>query len=392
MKYKICIVTTMSSSIDNWVKPFFDIYNQNNFEITVISNMSQQYIDTIKNEYPYVQPINIEMPRGTSFFGTLKSIRKLYKHFKMNKYDLIQYSTPNASFYSAIASKLAKIPIRLYAQWGMVYVTMRGIKKFVFKGIERITCRFSTNIQPDSHGNLEFGISEKLYKDYKGEVIWNGSAKGIDLQRFDINKKNEFRSEIRQKYSINKDDFVIGFVGRLGRDKGCNELFEAFQIIEREISNCKLLFVGPIEKENTIRPDLLKWFYESKNVIITNRVNQVEKYFAAMDVFILPSYREGFGMSVVESQAMGIPVIASDIPGPRNGLIDGTTGFLIKPKDSDGIYKSVVYLYKDTNLAIKMGKNGVDFVKKNFDSKTFKEKLISNRKSLIEKHKEKTNS
>ena len=101
---------------------------------------------------------------------------------------MVQYSTPNASVYGSIAAKRAGIPIRLYCQWGMVYVTSRGLKRTFYKFLEKTTCRLSTIVQPDSIGNLEFCRKEKLYDDKKSEVIWNGSAKGVDLSKYDAER------------------------------------------------------------------------------------------------------------------------------------------------------------------------------------------------------------
>ena len=158
--YRYCIVTTMSSSIDNWIKPFLPLYNANNFDLTVICNMTSNYERQLKEEYPYVKPINIPMPRGVNLFKSIKATYLLYKVLKKGKYHMVQYSTPNASLYTAIASYLARVPIRLYCQWGMVYVTMRGLKRFIFQCIERIICLLSSQIQPDSFGNLNY--AEKM--------------------------------------------------------------------------------------------------------------------------------------------------------------------------------------------------------------------------------------
>lgn len=384
MKYKICIVTTVSSSIDNWIKPLLKSYHENNFEVTIVCNMDENYISSLKKYFPYVKPVSIDIPRGINLIGSVKSIRSLYKLFEKGDFDLVQYSTPNASFYSAIASYFARVPKRLYCQWGMVFVGMEGLKRSIFEFIERTTCKLSTEIQPDSYGNLEFCRENKFYSANKSQVIWNGSAKGVDLDRFDVSKKRIYRDEIIKRYEIPDDSIVLGFVGRLGKEKGCNELFLAFKQLSEKHINLILLFVGPIEKEETIKPELLEWFFKNHKIIKTDRVTDVEKHMAAMDVFILPSYREGFGMSVVEAEAMGVPVIVSNIPGPTNAMVDGQTGIIIPVKSSSMIVNAVDKLITDKDFMQKIGNNGVTYAIKNFDSKIFIQKLIENRKSLIE--------
>lgn len=379
---RICIITTMWSSINNWIAPFLNDYHKNGIDVTIVCNMDEDFVADIKRRFPFIHTYPINFPRGISVGGSIRSIMKLKKFFSKEKFDLVQYSTPNASFYSAIASKIAKIPVRLYCQWGMVYVTKKGISRFILKTLEKTTCHLSTVIQPDSKGNLNFCHKNKLYGDDKSYVLWNGSAKGIDLDQYDIEKKEEYSTEIKQRYNLN-DSYVIGFVGRLGREKGCNELFSAFKILREKHTNLKLLFIGPIEKEDTITPELLKYFKNCDDIIKTGRISDVQKHIAAMDVFVLPSYREGFGMSVVEASAMEIPVIATKYPGPSSAMVDGITGYEIEIASVNDIVEKVEYLMSNSNVALNMGKNGRIFVEKNFDQRKFREFYIEDRKKLL---------
>jgi len=382
-RYSYCIVTTMSSSIDNWIKPFLPLYNRHGFDITVICNMTPEYKKELLKKYPYVKAISVPMPRGIDFLGSIKAIYYLYKVLSKGNYHMVQYSTPNASFYTALASYLARIPIRLYCQWGMVHVSMKGLKRLIFQMMERSICLLSTQIQPDSKGNLIYCRKRRFYSKKKSRIIWNGSAKGVDLDKFDIKKKEIYRKEIRDKYEIEEDTIVLGFVGRLGRDKGSIELFKAFKILASKYPNLILLFVGPIEKEDTIDRSLLDWFFQNNRIIKTDRVSNVEKYMAAMDIFILPSYREGFGMSVVEAQAMEVPVIVTNIPGPINGMIAGVTGLTIPIKNVAALVNAVEELINNEEKRNKFGKAGHEFVKSHFDAKIFSEKLLKNRIHLV---------
>lgn len=130
-----------------------------------------------------------------------------------------------------------------------------------------------------------------------------------------------------------------------------------------------LLFVGPIEKEDTIDIELFDYFKKCDSIIKTGRVSDVSKYMATMDIFILPSYREGFGMSVVEASAMGIPVIATKYPGPSSAMRDGYTGIEIEVASTNAIIRSVYSLLKDPDLSKRMGQNGRRFAEENFEQK-----------------------
>ena len=380
---RICIVTTMWSSINNWIKPFLKEYNAKGIDVTIVCNMDSEYEKELKSQFPFIHTFPVMFPRGINITGSVKSIWSLFKFFRKNEFDMVQYSTPNASMYAAVASKLAGIPIRLYCQWGMVYVTMSGIKRKVFRFVEKTVCKLSTMVQPDSEGNLQFCREQGFYDETKSCVIWNGSAKGLDLSAFDITKKQEYSEETKQKYSIPEDAPVIGFVGRLGKEKGCNELFKTFKRIKAAFPNAKLLFVGPIEKEDTIEPELLKYFFECDDIIKTDRVSNVEKYISAMDIFVLPSYREGFGMSVIEASAMEVPVVVTEYPGPSCGMKDGLTGYAVPVKDDEKLYECILKLMNDRDLCKKMGIAGRKFVEETFEQKTFIEKYMENRINLL---------
>lgn len=380
---KICIVTTMWSSINNWIKPFLNAYEKCGVDVSIACNMDAEYEKKLREEFPFVHTYPMPFPRGISLFGSMKSIVLLSKLFKKEKFNMVQYSTPNASMYAAIAAKFAKIPVRLYCQWGMVYVTMGGVKRLIFKTIERMVCRFSTQIQPDSTGNLAFCRKEGFYDEQKSLVIWNGSAKGLDLTAFDISKKEDYAKEIKEKYTIADDALVLGFVGRLGREKGCNELFKAFKGLKEQFPGLKLLFVGPIEKEETIEPDLLDYFRTCDDIIKTDRVTNVEKYISAMDVCTLPSYREGFGMSVIEASAMEVPVVVTEYPGPSSAIQENVTGISVEIKDSDGLELAIAQLLNDRERRITMGRAGRAFVKSNFEQKEFIKRYMENRMDLL---------
>ena len=380
---RICIITTLWSSINNWILPFLEEYYKRDIDVTIVCNMDEIFEEDLKARFPFVHTYSIAFPRGINLSGSVKSAVKLWKFFKKEKFDMVQYSTPNASIYASVASKLAGIPVRLYCQWGMVYVTMTGIKRKIFRNMENLVCHLSTEVQPDSRGNLDFCRREGFYDESKSRVIWNGSAKGLNLDAFDIRRKEEYAKEIKEKYNIPENVPVIGFVGRLGREKGCNELFKAFQKIKESFPTARLLFVGPIEKEDTIDPELLQYFWKCDDIIKTNRVSNVQKYISAMDIFVLPTYREGFGMSVIEASAMGIPVVVTQYPGPSSAMEDGVTGYSVPVKDVDKLTKCIERLIIDHDLAKSLGKNGRRYVEERFDQIIFIKKYMENRMVLI---------
>lgn len=376
---KICYCTTVSLTINAFIlKSAKYIHEHTDWDVSVICSYDEELE---KNLPSYIHYFPIDMKRGISFDG-LKVIREMKKIFRRERFDLVQYSTPNASLYASIAAKATKIPVRLYCQWGMVFVGFSGGKRKLFKKEEQFVCRNSTWIEPDSKSNLAFAHSEGLYPASKSSVIWNGSACGIDLEKFDISKKEEYRSTIREKYQIPLNAFVYIFVGRVKRDKGINELLGAFQKLLMNHSSY-LFILGGSEVDDSVDMELYQWSERENRIIYTGNTPVVEQYLAASDCYVLPSYREGFGMSVIEAQAMGLPVVVTDIPGPIDGMIDGETGIIVPKQDVLALQRAMEKMYSDIELREQYGTQGYLHVKESFDQKTFFEYILEDRKRLL---------
>ena len=377
---KICIVTTISDTMKAFVLDSARyLHNVGGYDVTLICDRDDEFARSLPN---YLNYIPVKIKRGISLSG-FSTMRKLRKIFEKEKFDMVQYSTPNASYYASWAAKKANVPVRLYCQWGMLYISRKGLVRKAFKHLEKAICKNSTYIQPDSYGNLEFCRKEGLYGNENSGVIWNGSAKGVNLEKFDVTKKLEYNKEIRKKYGIREKDIVIGTVGRLGKEKGSNELIKAFEILKKTYESAKLIFVGPIEKKNTIEPKVLKYFQECDDIIKIGWTNEVEKYLSAMNVFVIPSYREGFGLSAIEASAMAVPVIATEYPGPANVVVNKKTGFRIRIGSVDEIVSAVELILMNEENSAAMAQNAYSYAKVAFDEAVFLEKYLENRRWLL---------
>lgn len=377
---KICFITTVPITLQTFVLSTAEyIHNHTDWDISMICSYDEEFKRQLPN---YIHYYPVKMERGIRI-GGIKAMLEMKKIFKREKFDLIQYSTPNASLYASLAGKIAKVPVRLYCQWGMAYVGFSGIKRKVFKAIEKLVCSLSTWIEPDSNSNLEFSHEEKLFSKEKGSVIWNGSACGVNITKFDIKKKLEYRKKIQERYGLFDDLFVFGFVGRITRDKGINELLTAFKVISEQNDNARLMMIGSTEIDSTVNQELYNWAMKTDKVIFVGYTNVVEQYLSAMDCYILPSYREGFGMGVIEAEAMGLPVIVSNIPGPTDAMIHKKTGLIVAKKDSVGLKKAMSYLMDNQEMAKRYGKAGIKHVETNFEQAKFFEYVLEDRKMLL---------
>ena len=378
--YKICFVATISLTLKSFVLELANtMQNTGKFEIHFICDHD---VDFQKQLPSYIHYRPIPMRRGISFDG-IAAIYEMAKYFKKEKFDIVQYSTPNAACYASIAAKIVGIKCRLYCQWGIAYVGFEGLKRRIFKLIEKLICNCSTKIEPDSFGNLRFCYGEKLYDTSKSAVIWNGSASGVDLTKFNIEKKNEWKKEIRNKYSIPLEAVVYVFVGRITESKGINELLMASKDMIAQKNDVYLMLVGDLENDRSVNDELQHWSIEEPRVIYCGYVNEVEKYLAASDIYVLPSYREGFGSAIIEAEAMGVPVIVSNIPGPTDAMVNEKTGLLVPKGDKQALYECMLLLYDSEDLRTEFGANGEIYARNSFEQKELFRRIIADRLSLL---------
>ena len=363
---KVCMITTVSLTLKVFVVETAKyLHKQCGYDVTLICDNDEEFKNSLPN---YIHYIPVHMARGVDITG-VKSIVDFIKVFSEEKFDMVQYSTPNAACYASIAAKIAKVPVRLYCQWGIRYVGMSGISRKIFKAIEKLVCRNSTDIRAVSPMNKAFAVSEGLYPEEKAVVVGKGGTIGVDMQRYDISKKPEYRSAIRKQYGIPNEAFVYGFAGRVSADKGCTELMTAFRKITESEPDAKLLIVGPMEDGCGVPAEILEWARKSNQVVMTGMIagSKMNEYYSAMDVLVHPTYREGFGMVLQEAGALGIAMITTKIPGASEVMEDGVSCLLVEPKDVSELESAMKKLITDREYSQKIGQAAYERTKRYYD-------------------------
>ena len=265
----------------------------------------------------------------------------------------------------------------------MMFVALKGWKRLLLKWDEKLICGLSTAIEVESFSIYNEAVKHHIYKPEKASVIWNGSACGVKVDAYDLSRKEEWRREVREKFGIPEDAPVFGYCGRITRDKGLNELFEAFRQVADE-SGAYLMIIGSYDNAKSIDSELLAWAEQSPRVIFTGHTNTVPKYYSALDVFASLSYREGFGLVVIEAAAMEIPGIVTDVPGQRDTVIDGKTGILVPGHDVEHVVDAMKYYIGHREEAREMGKAARLRVETEFEQKELFRQLAEHRNQLID--------
>lgn len=380
---KVCMITTVSLTLKVFVVETAKyLHKQCGYDVTLICDNDEEFKNSLPN---YIHYIPIHMARGADITG-VKSIVDFIKVFREEKFDMVQYSTPNAACYASIAAKIAKVPVRLYCQWGIRYVGISGISRKIFKAIEKLVCSNSTDIRAVSPMNKAFAVSEGLYPEEKAVVVGKGGTIGVDMKRYDISKKADYRSAIRKQYGISNEAFVYGFAGRVSADKGCTELMTAFRKITESEPDAKLLIVGPMEDGCGVPAEILEWARKSNQVVMTGMIDgsKMNEYYSAMDVLVHPTYREGFGMVLQEAGALGIAMITTKIPGASEVMEEGISCLLVEPKNILELESAMKKLITDREYSKKIGQAAYERTKQYYDRPIMLENQKSDYRTLLE--------
>ncbi len=381
MRPKIGIVTTVSLSVKLFYPDQLRALRDAGFDITVLCAPDPELPSLLPDGVRY---LSVDFTRSMNPWKDLKCLLQLWRIFRRERFDILQYSTPKASLLGSLAAWLARCPIRIYILWGLYYIGTAGFNRWLLKTFEKIICRISTHILPISHDMIRFVESEGLAPQRKCEVMLQGSACGVDLDRVDPETWTPYRDPIRDQYQIPRDAVVIGTVARLTGDKGINELVQAFDRISTTDSLVYLLLVGDQELKDRLQPATEQIIVRNLRIRAVGWQNNPLPFYAAMDIFCLPTYREGFGEVNLEAQAMELPVVSTNTVGPRESVEDGITGFLVEPRNSEALVEPLRKLIARPDLRTLMGKAGRRRVREQFDRKEMIKAVIRHRKALLQ--------
>ena len=355
---KICMITTITKPFEWFVSDSARNLAEKGFDVTIMcGEMDDEFI---RKHESFAHCIPLPAKRGVDVVSLIKCVRILRKVFKKENFDIVQYSTPNAAFYCALAAGAMKKSVRMYNQWGLRYIGFKGLKRFFFKMLEKYTCYRSTHVISTSPKNMQINLDEGICPKKKITVIGKGGTIGVDFSVYDINKKEEYRQKIRSEYGIEDNTFVFSYIGRINADKGVNELISAYRALIHRYSNTKLMIVGMEDPTNPPDKELIEWAKQCDSVIFTGFLPpaRVAQFMSATDLMVHPTYREGFSMVIQEGMAMGLPIISTDVPGPSEVIINGDTGILVPAHSDKALMNEMESLMNDPERRQKYSQNG----------------------------------
>lgn len=352
MKKSICFVVSAPGSAQSFLRDHIRELSKD-YDIALVANFADGRKITIDGVSEYR---HIPIRRGISPLHDLKAIWSLYRYLSHRRFDVTHSVTPKAGMVTALASKMAGITHRIHIFTGQVWATRTGAMRRLLKSIDRLIARCDTHLLVDGEPQRRFLIAEGVLADDSSQVLGAGSICGADTRRF--TPSPEIRNKWRARLGIDSTKTVFVFMGRLNREKGVFDLLRAFDRMCAYRSDAYLLMFGTDEENCMTHLAEYKDIRPGENFQYFGRTDEPQHALQAGDVFCLPSYREGFGLSVVEASCLGLPVICSDAYGLADTMVNNKTGMRCGVGDTDSLCCAMEYLYDNPSERQRLGQNG----------------------------------
>lgn len=348
MKATVCFVVSSPLTLRAFLAPHIATAQQR-YAVTVVANAGGGGSRPV---VPDAEFVSLPIVRHIAPLHDIRALAQLVLLFKRSRFAAVQSVTPKAGLLAMLAGLLSRVPVRIHIFTGQVWVTRSGMARWLLKLMDRVIAGCATHVLVDSPSQRAFLIAEGVVSAEHSRVLAKGSICGVDASRFKPDP--QARSEWRAKLEIREDSVVFIFLGRLNRDKGVLDLATAFARLAPTDDKLRLLVVGPDEDgmQDAMRRVLGGAAAQADFVGDTDRPEQC---LAAADVFCLPSYREGFGATIIEAGACGIPAIGSRIYGITDAIEEGVTGLLFEPGRIEALTDCMRRLASDPALRRAMG-------------------------------------
>lgn len=380
-KLKLIRITTVPVSLDKLLNGQLRYMNQF-YEVIGISSDSE-YLKKVGAKEG-IETFSLEMTRKITPFLDLAAVIRLYFYLKRTSAFIVHTHTPKAGLVGMLAARLAGVPCRLHTVAGLPLMESKGLKRKLLHWVEKLTYSCATKVYPNSNGLLEIINQNRFCAPNKLMVLANGSSNGIDTSYFTPTAVSVSQKKIvQQELSIEATDFVYIFVGRLVKDKGINELVEAFVSLSAITPAIKLLLVGPFEPDlDPLSPSTIAYITEHPNIISVGFQSDVRPYFAISNALVFPSYREGFPNVVMQAGAMGLPCIVTDINGCNEIVVAGENGIIIPVKNVDALQEAMSRLL-DLGCYSSLQEKAREMITSRYEQHLIWEALLEEYKQLV---------
>ncbi len=338
-------IATVAESL-GFVAGQVDYLLERGWRVSVVTTGSRHLDDFARKHR--VDAHSVEMARAITPRADLGSVARLTDLLLDLGPDVVHAHTPKGGLLGMLAARAALVPARVYHMRGLLTLTATGTRRQLFKSVERTSCGIAHHVICQSESLREAALSQRLVRADKISVLGRG-GNGVDATgRF--NPEHVSGLDVRRELRIEDDEVVIGFVGRIVRDKGIIELLDAWRGVKARHPRTRLLIVGPFEVRDAVPPDVQRALRDDPRVHLVGFVRDTPRYYEAMDFLVLPSHREGFPNAPLEAAAMGVPCVTTDAVGCVDAVSPEVTGLIVPVGDAAALTHAMERYLADPEL------------------------------------------
>ncbi len=372
---KLLRITTVPLSLKLLLAGQMKYMKENGWDVIMVSSDGREIPQVLKAEG--CRHEIIAFTRKITPIQDLVCLWQLYSLIKREQPDIVHTHTPKAGLLGMIAAKLAGVKVRIHTLAGIPFMAAEGGMKGVLERVEKLTYDFATDVWPNSQGLKTFVIENRLCPAEKLHIIRKGSSNGIDFSKFnrDALKENHLVAAT-MRILPGEDDFIILSVGRLVRDKGIEELVQAF-LNSKIAGMSKLVLLGSFEQElNPLSIETIQTIRDNPRIVQIDWTDHVAHYMALSDVLVHPSHREGFPNVLLEAGAMQLPVICSDIIGNADLITQQKTGLIFPVKDVAVLKEALEFAFVKRDKMAQLAVNLYREVLENYSRETIHQEIL----------------
>ncbi len=363
IKKKLAFVVSSPMTVEAFLLPHIKFLLAD-FDITVFANFAAND-NELKVLNLNITFVSIRIERNVSILRDFLGLIQLARYFYAGKYLIVHSVSPKAGLLAAVAGFLAGVPLRFHTFTGQVWVSKQGPTRYFFQLLDKLIAILVTRALVDSSSQRKFLINQSILRTSKSVVLGEGSVCGVDILRFSPN--SVYSSKVRECLGVDPRAVVITFVGRFKREKGIIDLVNAFSNVVANMEDVELVLVGP-DEEGLVSEIEANFPSLMHKIHILNYTDKPEEYMCASDIFVLPSYREGFGSTVIEAAACGIPSVVSDIYGLEDSIVPNITGLVFRAGSVNDLESKLLLLIDDKSFRMRLGEQAMQRARDIFSS------------------------
>jgi glycosyltransferase involved in cell wall biosynthesis len=376
MALKVLQLCAVDFTVKHFLLPLLGFLKEQGFDVTVACSPGPLFSELSSRG---VTLKAIEISRSRNFVRHIRSTWRLYRYLRSEQFDIIHVHTPIASLIGRFAAFLARVPIRIYTAHGFYFHDdMPRMQRRFHIALEKVGAWFGDFVFTQSEEDRQTAIREKISRPDRILTIGNG----VNLERFDPAKVTDAEiMRLREEFAIPPGAKVIGMMGRLVREKGYFEYFEAAATVAKQVPDVRFLVIGDVLESDydNSKLEIERWIHQlgvRDKVIFAGMRDDIPQLLSLMDIYTLPSYREGMPRSIIEAMAMARPVVTTNIRGCREEVVHEETGLIVPPRNSKALARAFLDLLNDPERLQRYGRKGRERAEQYFSEKRVLERQL----------------